>query len=129
MNINPSARTKVFAACGWRCHYCGDPATTVDHIVPKSVGGPSRRWNLTAACRDCNGFKGSLRAVCPCHGCIEAERTFEGYSRPSNVKVKGARKVERLPHWDVIPRCNHIPSQDGTVCVKVRCRMVLRESA
>lgn len=29
-----------------------------DHIVPSRRGGPTERWNLTAACAWCNGSKG-----------------------------------------------------------------------
>lgn len=39
------------------CSYCGDPADTVDHIVPVSKGGSSEVENLTAACNSCNGGK------------------------------------------------------------------------
>lgn len=44
------------------CAYCGRPATswTLDHIIPKSKGGPTRRWNLARCCSHCNGNKGSL---------------------------------------------------------------------
>ncbi len=47
---------------GDRCAYCGRSATswTLDHIIPKSKGGPTRRWNLTRCCTHCNGNKGSL---------------------------------------------------------------------
>ena len=43
------------------CAYCGRPATswTLDHIIPKSKGGPTRRWNLARCCSHCNGNKGS----------------------------------------------------------------------
>lgn len=46
---------------GDRCAYCGAPATswTLDHIIPKSKGGPTRRWNLARCCSRCNGNKGS----------------------------------------------------------------------
>lgn len=44
---------------GDRCAYCGRPATswTLDHIIPKSKGGPTRRWNLARCCAYCNGRK------------------------------------------------------------------------
>ena len=47
---------------GELCAYCGSPATswTLDHIIPKSKGGPTRRWNLARCCSHCNGNKGSL---------------------------------------------------------------------
>lgn len=39
------------------CHYCGDHATTADHVVPKSKGGTDAMSNLVAACRACNSGK------------------------------------------------------------------------
>ena len=47
---------------GDRCAYCGSPATswTLDHIIPKSKGGPTRRWNLARCCTKCNGNKSNL---------------------------------------------------------------------
>ncbi len=44
----------------YRCQYCGNKANgpmTVDHIVPKSAGGPSTWENLCCACLDCNNRK------------------------------------------------------------------------
>lgn len=47
---------------GDRCAYCGRPATswTLDHIIPKSKGGPTRRWNLARCCAHCNGSKSNI---------------------------------------------------------------------
>lgn len=42
---------------GHRCAYCGRPASTRDHIVPRSRGGPTSWLNLVAACEPCNSFK------------------------------------------------------------------------
>ncbi|MDO5052175.1 MAG: HNH endonuclease [Pseudoclavibacter sp.] len=42
---------------GRRCAYCGGPGTTVDHIVPRSLGGDDSWLNTVAACRACNGRK------------------------------------------------------------------------
>lgn len=45
------------------CVYCGrfltreDPDRTVDHVIPKSKGGPNRMWNLVVACKACNSEK------------------------------------------------------------------------
>jgi len=51
---------------GEGCAYCGRPARswTLDHIIPKSKGGPNRRWNLARCCTHCNGSK-SARPVMP----------------------------------------------------------------
>lgn len=39
------------------CGYCGDFAATVDHILPRSRGGPNSWANLIAACLTCNQLK------------------------------------------------------------------------
>lgn len=45
------------------CFYCGKSLTwdtkTVDHVIPKSKGGPHRAWNLVISCFDCNKAKGN----------------------------------------------------------------------
>lgn len=42
------------------CQYCGrkDGALTVDHVIPKTRGGPDTWENLVCACLSCNGKKG-----------------------------------------------------------------------
>lgn len=40
-----------------RCGYCGKPAGTIDHILPRSRGGQNTWENLVACCRDCNNRK------------------------------------------------------------------------
>lgn len=40
------------------CHYCGRPATTADHVIPKARGGTDDPDNLVAACVSCNSAKG-----------------------------------------------------------------------
>jgi hypothetical protein len=78
-----SRRGLVLVLDGGLCHYCHDErATTVDHIVPRAVGGPTKAWNLAPACEGCNGIKAALRAVCPCFRCIAAERRFAGRTQP-----------------------------------------------
>ncbi len=44
----------------YTCQYCGthgEKLMTVDHIVPKSRGGPSTWENLACACMQCNNRK------------------------------------------------------------------------
>lgn len=48
---------RVIARDGGVCAYCGDVATTSDHVVPKSKGGTDDLSNLVAACRPCNSRK------------------------------------------------------------------------
>lgn len=40
-----------------RCCYCGKKADSIDHVVPKSMGGPDTWRNLVAACSPCNQKK------------------------------------------------------------------------
>jgi 5-methylcytosine-specific restriction protein A len=44
-----------------RCYYCGKSFSprrlTMDHIVPLSRGGKSKKGNVVPACKDCNNKK------------------------------------------------------------------------
>lgn len=51
------SRRAVLARDQYRCQYCGLDADSIDHIVPKSKGGPHVWENLVAACRRCNAHK------------------------------------------------------------------------
>ncbi len=53
----PLTRRAVFARDGGRCVYCGAPATSLDHVVPKSRGGPHSWDNVVSACARCNHIK------------------------------------------------------------------------
>ncbi|MBQ0820901.1 HNH endonuclease [Microvirga terrae] len=65
----------VFARDAGRCVYCGIPArrpgpgvkrapdlATLDHVMPKSFGGPLDRDNLVLACSACNNERGTMDA-------------------------------------------------------------------
>jgi 5-methylcytosine-specific restriction endonuclease McrA len=54
----PLTRRAIFARDGGRCVYCGAPATSIDHVVPRSRGGPHSWDNVVSACRRCNHVKG-----------------------------------------------------------------------
>lgn len=45
------------------CVYCGEPADTIDHIIPVADGGPNHWTNYAPACRPCNRAKGGLSVV------------------------------------------------------------------
>ena len=60
---------------GWRCHYCNrwfgkksrtGRTTTLDHVIPRALGGPNAAWNQVLACRQCNEEK--------------ADRTYEAFT-------------------------------------------------
>ena len=52
------SRSGVLVRDGRMCGYCGDPATSVDHIVPRSREGGNTWTNTVAACQRCNQRKG-----------------------------------------------------------------------
>jgi hypothetical protein len=56
-------RQHIFEAWGWRCAYCdkqlSEHTATIDHIIPKHKGGQNVRWNMAAACSNCNRSKAS----------------------------------------------------------------------
>ena len=60
------SRRGVFARDGYSCQYCGTSAKdlTIDHVVPKRLGGGATWENLVCCCRRCNTKKGdkSLQA-------------------------------------------------------------------
>lgn len=53
-------RRELFARDDHTCQYCGERETefTVDHVLPKRLGGPGTWENLVTSCRRCNLRKG-----------------------------------------------------------------------
>ena len=54
----PLHRKAVFARDGSLCQYCGRRAECIDHVYPRSKGGPHEWENVVACCRPCNAAKG-----------------------------------------------------------------------
>lgn len=54
------SRRSIFARDDNQCQYCGTMGRelTIDHIVPKRLGGKATWENLVACCRRCNSKKG-----------------------------------------------------------------------
>jgi 5-methylcytosine-specific restriction endonuclease McrA len=58
-----AARAKRNRRDGTRCFYCGrafDGDRTIDHRVPRSLGGTEGLANLVFACRSCNRRKADM---------------------------------------------------------------------
>lgn len=89
----PLSRKAVFARDGGRCVYCDAPATSLDHVVPKSRGGQHSWDNVVSACRRCNHVKAD-RGI--------AELGWRMRCQPSAPtgaawRVVGTRRVD--PRW------------------------------
>lgn len=54
------SRRELFRRDHYTCQYCGKttPFLTLDHVIPKHLGGKHAWSNLVAACSSCNHRKG-----------------------------------------------------------------------
>lgn len=52
-------RDSIYQAWDHSCAYCGKPATSLDHVIPRYKSGSSNRNNLVACCQKCNCDKAS----------------------------------------------------------------------
>ena len=58
-------RAYLLEKFGRHCAYCGksDVPFELDHVLPRSRGGPNRVSNLVLSCHDCNAAKGNQTAA------------------------------------------------------------------
>jgi 5-methylcytosine-specific restriction endonuclease McrA len=56
-------KKKVLKRDGFLCFYCGDKLddrdATIDHKIPKIMGGTDEETNLVCCCGQCNSLKGN----------------------------------------------------------------------
>ncbi|MDA1018185.1 MAG: HNH endonuclease [Planctomycetota bacterium] len=63
MAVSKQIKQKIADRAGHRCEYCQSPqkysidSLSVEHIIPKSKGGPDTDSNLALACQRCNNHK------------------------------------------------------------------------
>lgn len=75
--MDTSLREKIYIRDEGKCRYCrkkiewealtdkGTKDVTLDHIIPKSLGGDGSEDNLAIACFRCNNVKGSRINIQP----------------------------------------------------------------
>ena len=58
-------RREIFRRDNYTCQYCGRHTTTltIDHIIPRHMGGPHTWENVVTACASCNHRKGGRTLV------------------------------------------------------------------
>lgn len=58
------------------CHYCACvlkfEQITLDHVVPRALGGRNKLSNFVLACAECNNNRGIQVGVCWCINCLLA---------------------------------------------------------
>lgn len=54
-------RAELTAAQNGLCYWCHEPMVliTLEHLIPRAKGGETNKENCVAACKSCNGRKGS----------------------------------------------------------------------
>lgn len=65
-------KREVLRRDDYTCQYCGRRSAilTLDHIMPRHLGGPHTWQNLVAACASCNRRKGGVRQNRPIWPCV-----------------------------------------------------------
>ena len=74
-------RRAVFVRDGHSCQYCNAPAENIDHVIPRSKGGPHTWENVVAACRPCNA------------------RKMDHYLHETNMRLRRAPRAPRERIW------------------------------
>lgn len=106
MSLPARVRFEILRRDNHACRYCGAKAPhaelEVDHVVPRHHGGTDARWNLTAACRDCNRSKGT--GVPNEHVIHEVRQDEATYQRSKGFPVKPcmycSKPVQQYPDDD-----------------------------
>jgi 5-methylcytosine-specific restriction endonuclease McrA len=57
VHSEPYCPKEILKKFEFKCVYCTNEATCLDHVIPLSRGGPDMEINLVAACRSCNTSK------------------------------------------------------------------------
>ncbi len=55
-------RREIFRRDNYTCQYCNRPSNnlTIDHVIPRHLGGQTNWDNVVTACSRCNHIKGGL---------------------------------------------------------------------
>ena len=118
MTINARLRFEILRRDDHTCRYCGagapDVKLTVDHVVPRSLGGSDEPTNLVTACLDCNLGKGSS---CPDEQIVaDIDERAQAHKQAQDERLASDsleheqlnRIDEKWCHWqhdgDIVPR-------------------------
>lgn len=85
----PLTRAGLMHRDRYRCAYCGAKAETIDHVLPRSRGGPHSWQNCVACCARCNHRK--------------ADRLLSELGWSLRVDPQAPHG----PHWRLLSQVNH----------------------
>lgn len=96
-------KREVLARDGHRCAYCGERATSVDHIRPQHLcraeGRNPDTWeNTVAACTACNHRKGGRT---PAEAGMRFRPGFGQPAAPRHVRPALLHRVRTRPEWNL----------------------------
>ena len=80
-HLHPKLREVVLENSNGLCAYCGEEASSIDHIVPRKQGGTNDRKNLVAACRTCNSRKGARTPIEWKQSLIDRQKVYDWQNR------------------------------------------------
>ncbi|WP_181787876.1 HNH endonuclease [Streptomyces phytophilus] len=93
----PWSRRGVLVRDRHRCAYCDRRATTVDHVLPRSLGGRDTWLNTVASCAADNHRKADRTPEQA--GMRLLRRPFEPTPADALLLALGVREREQLPEW------------------------------
>lgn len=93
------SRGSVFKRDNFGCQYCGKALNsldiTMDHIIPKSMGGRSSFGNCVSSCKTCNLKKGAMSLEEAGMKLLKEPHTPDGYL------IVAPKKEQYHPLWDL----------------------------
>ncbi|MER6227438.1 HNH endonuclease [Streptomyces sp. 900105755] len=93
----PWSRRGVLVRDRHRCAYCGQRATTVDHVVPRAQGGTDSWLNTVASCAEDNHRKADRTPEQA--GMPLLRKPFEPSPQDAMLLAMGAEDLAALPEW------------------------------
>jgi 5-methylcytosine-specific restriction endonuclease McrA len=103
---NVFSRRTLYKRDGFKCQYCGcrpgSEELTIDHVVPKSHGGPTTWENCVLACVACNSFKAN-RTPHQAHMKLLSVPTKPKYAllKCEHIRVKSWEQFLGEAYWNV----------------------------
>lgn len=90
-------RKEVFRRDNYTCQYCGKHTTTLtlDHVLPKHLGGTHAWTNVVAACPSCNHHKGGR-----CLNEVHMTLLRSPKEPPNNPRYLYAPLLENNHEWE-----------------------------